>query len=228
MEELLFVAKTAHPRFVIGPTRTHFHPQFQKHFGVQEFFQLLSCQRSDVFQTLAAFAVTLSAPSGLPVTVGYATADGTATAGSDYLPASGTLTFAPGVTSQTVPVTIVGDATYEADETFVVVLSQPAGAVLGTSQATGTISNDDALPALSIASASRAEGNAGSSPLTFTITLSPASGLPVTVAYASIDGTATAGSDYAAGSGSLTFAPGTTMQTVSVSVTGDKIGRAHV
>jgi hypothetical protein len=92
----------------------------------------------------AAFAVSLSAPSSNTVTVNYATADGTATAGSDYTAASGSVTFPPGTTSQTINVVISGDTTIEATETFVVNLSGASNAVIGDSQGEGTIVNDDA------------------------------------------------------------------------------------
>src|SRR5262249_47803553 len=82
-------------------------------------------------------------PATQPVTVQYATADGTATAGSDYTPASGTLTFNPGETSKTIVVPILGDTGVESDETFRVVLSNPVNAVFGVAQATVTIQNDD-------------------------------------------------------------------------------------
>ncbi|NBQ41532.1 MAG: hypothetical protein EBU23_02900, partial [Mycobacteriaceae bacterium] len=91
----------------------------------------------------ARFTVSLSKASTSTVTVGYATANGTATAGQDYTAASGTLTFAPGVTSQQVSVSVIGDATVEPDETFTVTLSNPTGATLATAAATGTITNDD-------------------------------------------------------------------------------------
>lgn len=91
------------------------------------------------------FTVTLSAASATPVTVAWATADGTATtADTDYLPASGTLTFSPGgPLSQQVLVDVVGDLNVELDETFLVNLSSPSGATIATAQATGTIFNDD-------------------------------------------------------------------------------------
>ena len=60
---------------------------------------------------IGSLVATLSAPSGLTITVNYATANGTATSGSDYVAASGTLTFAPGVTSRSIPITIIGDTT---------------------------------------------------------------------------------------------------------------------
>jgi hypothetical protein len=94
--------------------------------------------------TNASFAVTQSAASASVVTVQYATANGSAQAGTDYTATSGTLTFAAGETSQAIAVPILGDTTVEPNETFTVTLSNPTGATLGTAQATGTIANDDA------------------------------------------------------------------------------------
>ena len=96
--------------------------------------------------TTASFIVSLSAATTQTVTVQYATADGSAIAGSDYLPASGTLTFAPGQTNQIISVSILGDAEVEGDETFLVQLHTPLNATLATSQAAGTIQNDDQPP----------------------------------------------------------------------------------
>ncbi|MBV9627887.1 MAG: cellulase family glycosylhydrolase, partial [Xanthobacteraceae bacterium] len=175
-----------------------------------------------------AFTVSLSATSTTPVTVAYATADGTATAGSDYTAATGTLTFAPGQTSQLVHIKVAGDTTYEANETLTLSLSNPSGATLAHGTATGTILNDDAPPSVSISNASFAEGSAGSPGQgSFTVSLSAASGLPLTVHYATQDGTALAGKDYVAQSGTLTFAPGQTQQTIQVSATGDAIAAAE-
>ena len=89
------------------------------------------------------FTVTLSAASAQTVTVNYATASGTATAGSDFNAASGVLTFAAGVTTQPIPITLIGDTAVEANETFVVNLSAPTNATLASTQGTGTITNDD-------------------------------------------------------------------------------------
>lgn len=94
----------------------------------------------------ARFTVTLSAAATKSVTVRYATADGTAKAGSDYTAASGTLTFSAGQTSKTVSVSVRGDTAYEPNETFKLALSAPAGATLGTATGTGTITNDDPAP----------------------------------------------------------------------------------
>ena len=96
-----------------------------------------------------AFTVTLSPASGSTVTVSYATLDGTATAGSDYTSASGTLTFAAGELTKTVNVTVSGDTTVESNEGFGVVLSGPTLATLKRPVGLGVIKNDDASSAVS-------------------------------------------------------------------------------
>ncbi|MGD9622964.1 MAG: cellulase family glycosylhydrolase [Mycolicibacterium sp.] len=109
------------------------------------------------------FMVTLNKASTSPISLGYSTSNGTATAGSDYTAASGALTFAPGATSQTVHVDIIGDSVVEGNETFTVTLTSPNGATLSKATATGTITNDDVAPvsSLSISDASVVEGNPG-------------------------------------------------------------------
>ena len=94
------------------------------------------------------FAVTMSRAAAATVTVDYATADGTATAGADYTETSGTLSFAPGETAKTVPVPVLDDAHDEGEETFTLTLSNPTGnhAWLKDAEAVGTIANDDAMP----------------------------------------------------------------------------------
>ena len=87
------------------------------------------------------FAVTLSEAAAGAVTVDYATADGTATAGADYTAASGTLTFAAGETAKTVEVSALADAAMEDDETFTLTLSNASGATIGTAAATGTVAD---------------------------------------------------------------------------------------
>ncbi len=176
----------------------------------------------------AVFTVTLSKASTQAVTVHFTTADGTALAGSDYTAASGTLTFAPSETSKTISIAIVGDALPENDETFSVLLSTPTNATIADRTGIGTILNDDGTapppqPSLSVGDARVTEGNSGTTNATFTITLSAPSSTDVTVRYASADGTATAGSDYTATSGTVTFAPGETTKTVTVAVRGDMV-----
>ena len=153
---------------------------------------------------------SLSAPSGIPVSVNYATANGTATAPADYTSASGTLNFAAGDTTKTIIVTVQGDALDELDETLAVHLSNPLEATIADADAVGTILDDDQTPALSATGGTVSEGDAGSRPLTFTVALSAASGRSVTVNYSTADGTAQAPGDYTATTGTLTFAPGQT------------------
>jgi hypothetical protein len=172
--------------------------------------------------TSLVFTVSLVPASAQTVTVNYATADGSATAGSDYTAAAGTLSFAPGETSKQVSVPVTADAASENDETLTLTLSSPANATLGTASGTGTIRDDDAGPAISVADATATETDTGSdTTATFTVSLSGASGRTITVTYATADGTATSGSDYTTASGTLTFAPGETSKQVSITVTGD-------
>ena len=92
------------------------------------------------------FAVTLDRERHAAVTVDYATSDGTATAGSDYTAASGTLTFAAGETSKTVSVAVLDDSHDEGSETMTLTLSNASGARIADGEATGTIENSDAMP----------------------------------------------------------------------------------
>jgi len=179
--------------------------------------------------TPATFTVTLSQASTQTVTVQYATANGTALAGSDYTPISGTLTFAPGETQKTITVAVLRDTTAEATEAFTLRLSNPTNGTLTKTSATGTILDDDAapppppppLPGLSIGDVSITEGHSGTKNAVFTVSLSAAATNAVTVNYATQNGTAVAGSDYTAVSGTLTFAPGERTKTITVAVHGD-------
>ena len=172
------------------------------------------------------FTVTLDKAATAPVTVAYSTANGTATAGADYVASGGTVTFAAGETSKMVHVDIKGDVLAEGNETFTVNLSNPAGAKIADGTAIGTIIDDDGapvLPALSIADLSVAEGNGDHAHFVFTVTLDKAASGAVTVAYSTANGTATAGSDYVATNGTLTFAAGETSKTVHVDISGDTV-----
>ena len=180
----------------------------------------------------ATFTVSLSAPVAQVVTASWATANGTAAAGSDFTASSGTVTFpANSSAPQTVTVPILGDTTVEPDETFVVNLTGPTNATIADGQATGTITNDDAAPpsvSVAIADAAQAEGNAGPAAMAFTLTLSAASTQIVTANASTADGTAAAGSDYVAlASTPVTFPAASTSQTVGVTVNGDTAAEAN-
>jgi uncharacterized protein YjdB len=171
----------------------------------------------------AMFTLTLSAATKRTVSVDYATANGTATAPADYQTANGTITFNAGETTKTVSVTVNGDDLDEANETFFVNLTNAINATIADGQAVGTITDDDPSPTISINDSSIAEGNSGTTNLTFTITLSAASGREVRVDYATADGTATSPADYQTTSGTLIFAPSETTKTVTVAIKGDTI-----
>jgi Calx-beta domain len=181
-----------------------------------------SVVEGDTGTTVLSLPVTLSGPSGREVDVDYATSDGTATAGSDYTAASGTIVFAAGETSKQIDVAVSGDFADEGDETFTVTLSAPFNTDFGTAVATGTITNDDAGPKLSLGDASVVEGNSGTAPLTFTVTMTPASVSDVTVDYATSEGTAQAATDYVDANGTLTIPAGQTTGSITVNVNGDK------
>ncbi|HET9671520.1 MAG TPA: Calx-beta domain-containing protein [Actinomycetota bacterium] len=170
-----------------------------------------------------SFVASLSAASGRTVTVQWTTQDDTAVAGSDYTSASGILTFAPGDTSETATVTVHGDVVAELDETFAVVLTAPTNAALGDDRTFGSILDDEGLPVLDLGAPAVAEGDAGLTSLAFTVSLSNPSALPVTVDWTTADGTALAGSDYAAASGVVSFAPLDVSETVVVDVLGDAV-----
>ncbi len=174
----------------------------------------------------AKFTITLSAPSTKTISVAYATADGAAAVGSDYQAASGTATFAPGQTSKTVSVLVNGDRLGESNETFAVNLSNPTNAPIFDGRAVGTIMDDE--PHISISDVTKAEGKRGQTTLfTFTVTLSAAYDQAVTMSYRTVNGTATSGSDYVAKTGTLTFAPGETTKTITITVNGDSKREAN-
>jgi hypothetical protein len=169
----------------------------------------------------APFFVSLSAASTQPITVAYATGNGTATAGSDYQAASGTLTFAPGETSKTITVLVKGDRVGEPNEAFVVNLSSSTNATIGDGHGVGTIVDDE--PRVSISDVSKKEGKKNQTTLfTFTVTLSAAYDQPITTSFKTTDGTAkTSDQDYVARTGTLTFNPGETTKTITIEVKGD-------
>jgi hypothetical protein len=176
------------------------------------------------------FALSLSPASNQSVTVDYTTTNGTALAGSDYTAKNGTITFAPGQTSQSVTISLIGDAVNEATETFSLTLANASGATITDAQGVGTISDDDIAPSVSIGDASVTEGDTGSVNAVFAVTLSAASSQTVTVSYATANGTtnpATVSSDYTAANGALTFNAGETTKSLNVVVKGDYVVEAN-
>jgi hypothetical protein len=168
----------------------------------------------------AVVRVSLYGPSAHAVTVNYNTANRTAIAGSDYQAVSGRLSFARGETSKSILVPVISDRLAEADETFVVKLGGANGARIADGRGVVTILDDE--PRISIYDTSASEGDSGTTPFTFTVSLSAVYDQAVTVNFSTADGTAaTADHDYLAASGTLTFAPGETTKTITIAVVGD-------
>ena len=170
----------------------------------------------------ATFTVTRTASLDVTATVDFSTVAGTAAAGSDYTATSGTLTFAAGVTSQNVTVSLIDDEVSESAEFFTVDLSNAVNAELVDDTGLATISDDDSgsggATTLAIGSATGSEnpGNA-----VFTVTRSGDTSGTTTVQFTTTGTTANAGSDFSATSGTLTFAAGVTTQFITVPVLAD-------
>jgi ELWxxDGT repeat protein len=185
----------------------------------------------DSGSTDAVFTVALSKDHTGTVTVRVATTTGgptppPATSGTDFTPLASTLlTFTPGVNSQTVTVAVIGDTVVEAsNESFGLAMTNPTGgAVVARPKALGIILDDDSNRTLSLSplAVSVTEPLSGTADATFTATLNADPGRPVTVDFATANGSALAGADYTSTSGTLSFAPGERTKTVTVPVLAD-------
>ena len=176
----------------------------------------VSLTEGDSGTTAFTFTVSMSGSNSLGTSVDYATADGTATA-DDYVATNGTLTWAAGDTSsKTISVAVNGDTMVETDETFYVNLSSPTNATFSKSQGGGTIQNDDIALGIMATDATKAEGNSGTTPFTFTVSRSGLTTGATTVNYAvTRSETDPADSEDFAGalpSGQVSFAAGVTSQ----------------
>lgn len=175
------------------------------------------------------FTVTLSTPApSSGVKVSYRTRSGTATERDDFERSSGTLTFQPGQVSGDISIYVYGETVDEVDESFVLELYNPTAAVLAGGApvlaATGIILDDDGIGAnlaLAVSSPVMREGNANLALAHVEATLSRPSSSTITVGYQTVNGTASAGEDYIATNGTLTFLPGQTTAAVDVAIIGD-------
>ena len=171
--------------------------------------------------TALGIPVKLSAASGKAVEVSYALTGGTADA-SDVGLTTGKITIPAGQTQATIPAAVVADVVDEDDETFTVTLSAPVNAALGaaaTQSAVATITDDDTASA----SLTEARVPEAAKAATFAVMLSTPSAKPVSVVFATQDGTATAPADYTATSTTVAFAPGETARSVTVPVVDDTV-----
>lgn len=164
------------------------------------------------------FAVNLDHPMSRQVRVDYASRNGTATAGSDYLEASGTLIYPPGTTQQFISIQILDDALVEPNEDFTVELLNPTDVVPGPPLKITMLDNDIATVRLAADRLTVGEGDGAAN---VGVVLSSASGLEVTVEYAATNLTAIAGLDFVPVTGVLVFAPGQTSKTIQVPLLDD-------
>jgi chitinase len=176
----------------------------------------------------AVYRVFLDKPSASTISVHYATAAVTAVAVRDYTSSSGTLTFAPGETSKVLIVPIFGAAGTALTVSFKTTLTSPVNSYVSDAVGTTYLLANAGQPQLFVRDASVAEGTSGTTPMNFTVELAAPSALPVTVNYATSDGTAkTANGDYVAASGSVTIAAGQLSATVAVNVNGNALLQAN-
>jgi hypothetical protein len=152
----------------------------------------VTVNEGDTGTTPMVFTVRLSAASGQTIAVNFTTTNSSAVQPGDFVAQTGTLTFAPGITSQTLTVAVNGDGDVEANEQLVVTLSQPLNATLDNSTAIGRILNDD-LRTLVINDIAIVEGDTGTTNAVFTVTLSETATVPVSTSFATVASSAAAG-----------------------------------
>lgn len=169
------------------------------------------------------FVVSLSEAVADDVTFTWGTAPGTAQGGVDFIevPAGTAAQINAGDLSTVLTVQVKGDTFEEDADTFFVNIADVVNALAFDPQAVGTILDDDRPPAISIADAAIAEGDAGTSTLTFTLSLTRPIATPITVGWATAAGTATEGEDYQAGSGVAMFNANELQATFDVTIHGD-------
>jgi probable HAF family extracellular repeat protein len=179
----------------------------------------------DAGTTSAVFRVSLNLVPTQNVSIVYATSNGTAVAGTDYIAVPNTpLAFTPGQTSKTVSVSVLGETLFEPNEVFYVNILSASNALIARNRGTGTILNNDPLPPPQafVGDTSVRKPEAGTTGAAFRIWLSTNSASTITLRYSTSNGTAVAGVDYVVVPSSLmVFTPGVTAQTVSVTVNGN-------
>jgi len=189
--------------------------------NLAETFEPITASLSDAIAregNILKFFATLNAPTSQTVSVNFSVMNGSAAAGIDYVAVSGTLTFVPGQTTQEIIVATIQDSLAESSETFELQLTAPVNATIADELGTGTITDSDPVPGISIVDRATAES---ASSVAFTVRLSAISGQDITVDYATTDGTAIAGVDYTAVSGTLTILAGAQTGTIHVPLIGD-------
>jgi chitinase len=183
-----------------------------------------SVVEGDSGSSFVGFSITLSTPAPQAVAVTYAVNHVTTNAGDIDLKSS-TVSFPAGQLSATFQVKVFADTAPEPNETFSVTLSNPVNAALADPTGTGTVINDDPGSGrrVAIGDASLNEGNDGGRTLRFTVTCSTPSSTALKVSYATGGGSASAGGDYGAKSGTVTIRAGETSASVTIKIKGDAV-----
>ena len=170
--------------------------------------------------TEALFKVRLLSASALEVSVDYRTTDDSAMPGSDYVEKTGQLVFQPGETEKLLPVTVIGDNVYEGDEKFILYISHPVNAYIAEGVGYCTILDDDQARLMFTSPIYEGSENVNT-PYVITVTREGDQSLPLSVDYATTDGTASQRTDYFVNAGTLTFAPGEMSKTFNVMLQDD-------
>ena len=179
----------------------------------------VSIVEGDSGSSFAVFTVSLDAArADADVQFTFATTDGSAIAGSDYTATTGTGTIPAGSLATTISVPVTPETLYEQDETFSLSVYDPVNASLGDGEATGTITNDDGLPVITIADASITEGGN----LVFTLNLSGPSSFATSGTVTTVSQTASA-ADFVAGTSNFSIPAGATTTTVTIPTTSDTL-----
>jgi hypothetical protein len=188
----------------------------------------VTVQEGDDGKNEAVFTIDLSETSNNQVAVNYETVDGTAKAGEDFEPIQGTLTFQLGEQRQNLRVKILSDLDPEDSEQFTILLSQAINAETLDGEGIATIEDDDEedsfFPEIAVEGVTIVESDSDSTELAFSVRLSEAATLPVSVDFSTQDRTAFADQDYMATEGTITFLPGESLsQKIVVSIIGDDL-----
>jgi hypothetical protein len=183
----------------------------------------ISANESQAF----VFQVSLSAPSGKPISFRYTTADGTAVAGRDYGTMENTVNISQGASAANFQVFVTNENIHELNETFFVNFSNATNVTVSDTQAQATIVNDDQIPTLNFFGNSVQEGDTGTLNVVVSIQLSNPTYLPVTFNILTSDGTATSGRDYVASDTQVTIAAEQLTTTTTVQTLGDTINEPN-
>lgn len=203
------------------PVRTTDQPPVQPLPGVAV-GRPVSVTEGDAATTNLLFPIQLDAPANADVSIDFETGDRTAIAGEDYTASSGTVVIPAGADGTEVQVAVLGDTVGEDDEVLLLSLTSISdNSWLRTDSAIGEIDDDE--PRVSIQPAAATEGDAGATPLSFTVALSEAAPAGVTIDFATTDGTAIAGSDYTAAAGTVAIPAGATSGNILVQARGDQL-----